>query len=73
MADFYKATGAIHLAYFCYNALKMGLFGFILLIVVLLTLTYLTRPRKPGSQFYAFDANALRNSLQSGSHAEVTR
>jgi hypothetical protein len=36
------------------------------------TLTYLTRPRKPGSQFYAFDANALRKSLQTGNHAEVT-
>ena len=37
-----------------------------------LTFTYLTRPRKPGSQFYMFDASALKRSLKCGSHAEVS-
>ena len=37
-----------------------------------LTFTYLKRPRKPGSQFYMFDTNALENSLQSSNHAKVS-
>jgi hypothetical protein len=36
-----------------------------------LMFTYLTRPRKPSSQSYMFDSNALKKSLKSGSHAEV--
>jgi hypothetical protein len=38
-----------------------------------LTLTYLTRPRKSGLQFYKFDTNALKNGLKRNSHVQASR